>query len=84
MPAKLRVSFFWPFAIDYWVIALDPDYRWAVVGQPDRSYLWILSRTPTLPETTYAAILDAVRARGYDPSRLEPMPQPDAAAAPSG
>ena len=38
--ARLRVSFFWPFYGDYWVLGLDPDYRWAVVGAPDRKYLW--------------------------------------------
>lgn len=77
-PAKLRVSFFWPFAADYWVIALDPGYGWAVVGEPDRDYLWILSRTPTLPPVTYQAIVQHIREQGYDPSRLEPMPQPAA------
>jgi apolipoprotein D and lipocalin family protein len=75
-PAKLRVSFFWPFAADYWVIALDPKYRWAVVGEPDRRYLWILSRTPTLPEATYASIAQQIQALGYDPSLLEPMAHP--------
>ena len=44
--AKLKVWFFWPFKGDYWIIDLDPDYRWAVVGVPSRKYLWILSRTP--------------------------------------
>ena len=44
--ARLRVSFFWPFFGDYWVIGLDPDYRWAVVGEPGRRWLWVLSRTP--------------------------------------
>ena len=46
--AKLRVTFFWPFYGDYWVIGLDPDYHWAVVGAPGRDYLWILSRTPEM------------------------------------
>jgi lipocalin len=40
------VSFFWPFKADYWVIGLDPNYRWAVVGNPDRKYLRILVRPP--------------------------------------
>ena len=44
--ARLKVSFFWPFRSDYWVIGLDPDYHWAVVGNPNRKNLWILSRTP--------------------------------------
>jgi apolipoprotein D and lipocalin family protein len=44
--AKLKVTFFWPFYGDYWIIGLDPEYRFAVVSEPDRRYLWILSRTP--------------------------------------
>jgi len=44
--AKLKVQFFWPFAGVYWIIELDKDYQWAVVGHPDRTYYWILSRTP--------------------------------------
>jgi apolipoprotein D and lipocalin family protein len=46
--AKLRVTFFWPFYGDYWVIGLSPDYRYTIVGEPNRKYLWILSRTPEM------------------------------------
>ena len=46
--AQLKVSFFWPFRSDYWVIGLDEDYQWAVVGNPNRKFLWVLSRTPRL------------------------------------
>jgi apolipoprotein D and lipocalin family protein len=64
------VTFFWPFSGDYWVIVLDPEYRWAVVGEPDRKYLWILSRTPQLPAADYDQAISAIRAKGYDPSKL--------------
>ncbi|HYF06611.1 MAG TPA: lipocalin family protein [Acetobacteraceae bacterium] len=67
---RLRVSFFWPFFGDYWVIGLDPEYRWAVVGGPDRDYLWILSRTPDMPAGAYAAAREIARREGYDVSRL--------------
>lgn len=70
-PAKLKVQFFWPFRGDYWIIELDPDYRWAVVGHPAREYLWILSRTPTLDEALYQRILTRIRAKGYDLAPLE-------------
>ncbi len=69
--AKLEVSFFWPFWGDYWVIDLGADYEFAVVGHPGRDYLWILSRTPTLPAATYDAILARLGAQGYDLSRLQ-------------
>ena len=51
--AKLKVSFFGPFWGNYWIIGLDPDYQWAVVGVPNHKYLWILSRTPTMDPDLY-------------------------------
>lgn len=57
---------------DYWIIGLDEGYEWAVVGTPDRKYLWILSRTPELDEPAYAEALDRARENGFDTSRLTP------------
>ncbi len=64
---------------DYWVIALDPEYRWAVVGSPSRKYLWILSRTPQLDEETYDRILESIVAQSYDPAGLTRTQQSAAA-----
>jgi apolipoprotein D and lipocalin family protein len=70
---KLKVRFapaflsFLPFVWgDYWIIALAPDYSYAVVGGPSRKYLWILSRTPPMDETTFQDVLDQVKQKGYD------------------
>jgi apolipoprotein D and lipocalin family protein len=68
--AKLEVSFFRPFWGAYWIIDLDDDYAYAVVGHPSRDYLWILSRTATLPEATYSAIIARLAAKGYETARL--------------
>ncbi len=68
--ARLEVSFFGPFWADYWILDLDPDYRWAVVGEGRRRYLWILSRTPELPRAELDGILARLREAGYDPERL--------------
>ncbi len=68
--AKLKVSFFWPFSGDYWILGLDTDYRWALVGGPKRNYLWILSREPRMDEQTYAQIVELARRQGFDTSRL--------------
>lgn len=68
--AQLKVSFFWPFRSDYWVVGLDKDYRWAVVGNPNRKYLWILSRTPQLPPAELERARAAARAQGYDLGQL--------------
>ena len=75
--AKLKVSFFWPFEGDYWIIDLAEDYSYAVVGAPDRQFLWILSRTPTMDDELYEQILDTLPARGFDPELLEIVPQFD-------
>lgn len=68
--SKLRVTFFWPFYGNYWIIDLEPDYRWAVVGEPDRKYFWILSREPQLDEALYNQIVERARNQGYDLSPL--------------
>lgn len=78
--AKLKVTFFWPFWGDYWVIDLGRDYEYAVVGHPNRQYLWILSRERTLAPDVYAGILERLRAQGYDTDRLRVTPQPAAGA----
>ena len=64
--ARLRVSFFWPFHGDYWVIGLDPEYRWAVVGAPSRRSLWVLSRTAVLPPEQLEQALAIARREGFD------------------
>lgn len=69
--ARLEVSFFRPFWGDYWIIDLAPDYSFAVVGHPSRDYLWILSRTPTMPPATYASVLARLAEVGYETGRLE-------------
>jgi apolipoprotein D and lipocalin family protein len=69
--AKLKVWFFWPFKGDYWIIDLGSDYQWAVVGEPARKYLWILSRTPTMDESLYREIVRRSQQQGYDPERLQ-------------
>jgi len=68
--AKLKVTFFWPFYGDYWVIDLDPDYRYAVVSEPRQKYLWILSRTPQMDSGTYDQIATRLRAKGFEPAKL--------------
>lgn len=65
MNAKLKVTFFWPFYGDYWILDLGPNYEYAVVGAPNRDYLWILSRTPQLDEQLYQRLLRKMATRGF-------------------
>ncbi len=69
-PAKLKVRFFWPFSGDYWIIALDPSYRFVLVGDPSLKYLWVLSRTKTMEEVDYRHLLDKAKENGFDISKL--------------
>ncbi|WP_345984678.1 lipocalin family protein [Sulfurimonas sp. HSL-1656] len=68
--AKLRVTFFWPFYGDYWIIMLADDYRYAVIGDPERKYLWILARGTVLSDEDRGIILSKLPALGYDPFKL--------------
>jgi len=68
--AKLKVSFFWPFSGDYWIIDLGENYEYGVVGHPGRKYLWILSRTPEMDESLYNEILTRLEKQAYDTSKL--------------
>ena len=64
--SKLKVSFFWPFYGNYWILALDNDYSYAVVGEPSRDYFWILSRTKELSKELTDIILKKMKNWGYE------------------
>jgi apolipoprotein D and lipocalin family protein len=70
VPARLRVSFFWPFAADYRVIKLDPDYQWAVVTSGSKDYFWILCRTPKIDQASYESLIQFARDNGFDLGKL--------------
>jgi apolipoprotein D and lipocalin family protein len=55
---------------DRWVVMLDPDYRYAVVSEPSRHHLWVLSRLPTLPADQFGRIVDRLAAEGYPTGQL--------------
>jgi len=69
-PAKLKVSFFWFFYGDYFVLELDEDYQWAVIGSSSDKYLWILSRSPQMNDELYQQILKGLTQRGYNVGQL--------------
>ena len=73
--SQLKVQFFWPFKGDYWIIALDDDYRYAIVGHPCKKYLWILSRTPVMDKITYDMLVETAKSKGYDVKKLKRIPQ---------
>ena len=68
--AKLKVTFFWPFYGDYWIIDLGNDYEYAVVGTPNRKNLWILSRTPQMDDQLFSQIIESVKSQGFNVDNL--------------
>lgn len=76
-PGKLKVAFFWNFYGDYYVLELDKDYRWAMIGSSSDKYFWILSRTPQMDTDTYNMLLENARKRGYKLEKLIKVPQPE-------
>ncbi len=68
--AELKVSFFGPFYAGYNVVALDKDYQYALVAGDSLDYLWILSRTKTMPEDIKNTYVDLAKSGGYDTSRF--------------
>lgn len=68
--AKLKVTFFWPFYGDYWIINLDGSYNYAVVGTPNRKYLWILSRTPQMDDTLFSQLIEFAKSKNFNVEKL--------------
>lgn len=68
--AKLKVSFFRPFYGDYWILDLADDYSYALVGAPNREYLWILSRSKQIDEATKNHLLQKISSLGFDRQKL--------------
>lgn len=73
--ARLKVQFFWPFRGDYYIMALADDHSYALVGHPNRDYLWVLSRSPELDATVYGQLLKKAADAGFDVNRLVRTPR---------
>ena len=69
-PGRLKVRFFWPFSGKYWIISLDENYQYALVGAPDRQYLWVLSKSPELEDAVYDSMLEIANKNGFDISKM--------------
>jgi apolipoprotein D and lipocalin family protein len=76
-PAKLKVSFFWIFYGDYYVLELDENYQYVMIGSSSPKYFWILCRTPQMDSATYEMLLEKARKRGYNLDKLVKVLQPE-------
>ena len=70
-PGELKVTFFWPFYGDYYIMELGENYEYALVGDPSRKYLWILCREPKLDADIKAKLIEIARAEGFAVEELE-------------
>lgn len=68
---RLKVGMGWPLAFDYLIIDIDPDYKWAMVGVPNRKYLWIMSRDTTIDQSLHSKLVDQAKAKGFSVDKLE-------------
>jgi apolipoprotein D and lipocalin family protein len=69
------MQFIWPIKSDFRIVYLTPDYSQTVIGREARDYVWIMARTPSIPEQDYRRILSFLAAQGYDVSRIQKVPQ---------
>jgi len=70
VPARLKVSFFWPFSAEYKIIRLDAEYRWALVASSSTDYLWLLSRTRKMEAAVVDSLIRFAEEKGYDVGKL--------------
>ncbi len=68
--SKLKVSFFWPFKGDYWIVKLGENYSYSVVSDPKQKYLWILARDPEMAKATYQEISSFLDSNGWNSGKL--------------
>ena len=74
------MRFIWPIKAEYLITRLTPDYRLTVIGRNNRDYVWIMARTPEIPEEEFQQVVQELAGQGYDTSKLRKTPQkwPDA------
>ncbi len=73
---RIKITYTFPFSSKHWVLAVGPNYEWALVGSPNHKTLWLLSRATTLPPETLADLKSRAAAQGFDPAKLVPVLQP--------
>lgn len=74
-PGRLKVQFFWPFAGNYYILDLDANYQFVLIGDPSRNFLWILCRTKQMDTAIYQRLTAKAKAFGFDISRIKKTPQ---------
>jgi apolipoprotein D and lipocalin family protein len=69
------MRFVWPIKADYRIVYLEPDYSITIIGRNKRDYVWLMARTPEIPDAKYEELVQRIDAMGYDVSKLQKVPQ---------
>jgi apolipoprotein D and lipocalin family protein len=69
------MQFVWPFKGDYRIVYVNDDYSQTAIGREKRDYVWIMARTPAIPEADYQSIVTLLAAEGYDITKIRKVPQ---------
>lgn len=73
--AKLKIQFFWPFKGDYWILDVGSNYEYALVGEPSRKHMWILSRTHQISLDVLQTLINKAKENGFNTDKLIYTPQ---------
>lgn len=73
--ATWGMRFIWPVKADYRIVYLDRDYTRTIIGRQKRDYVWVMARTPSIPDADYRELLERVEGLGYDMSKVQKVPQ---------
>ena len=73
--ATWGMQFIWPIKADYRVVYLDEDYSQTIIGRKKRDYVWVMARTPSIPEAEYQQLVQVIAKLGYDTDKLRKVPQ---------
>lgn len=69
------MQFLWPIKADYRIVFVSDDYSQTIIGRIKRDYVWIMARTPSIPDADYHALVQIIASQGYDVSMLQKVPQ---------
>ena len=69
------MQFIWPIKADYRIVYINDDYTQTIIGREKRDYVWIMARTPQIPEKDYLQMLKLLAEQGYDISQIKKVPQ---------
>lgn len=73
--ATWGMQFIWPVKADYRVVYLNEDYSQTIIGRKKRDYVWIMARTPQVPDSDYQNLIQVIANLGYDVSKINKVPQ---------